>query len=154
MCARPPVLMSDKKVISVFGEPIELLIASKATNNTFCVAVQTSPPGGGPPPHKHEREEEVFVVLEGEYELFDGKEWKPLQKGEVRYSLRGNYHGFRNSGTTTGRLLFMTNAGGLDEYFAEISPLTLPQDMERFAEISKHYGYYFLPLYPPNTAEN
>ncbi len=85
------------------------------------------------------------MVLEGDYELFDGKTWKPLPKGEIGYSLRGHYHGFRNSGTSTGRILFMTNAGGLDEYFAEITSLKLPQDMDRLTEVSKHYGIYFLP---------
>jgi hypothetical protein len=35
--------------------------------------------------------------------------------------------------------------GGLDEYFAEISPLKLPQDMERLNEISRFYRYEYLP---------
>ena len=85
----------------------------------------------------------MFIVLEGDYELFDGTQWKPLKRGDVGYSLRGNYHAFRNAGTTIGRLMFITNSGGLDEYFLAISLLTLPQDTERLAEISKHYGYVF-----------
>ena len=36
----------------------------------------------------------------------------------------------------------------LDEYFALISPLELPRDFDRLTEISKHYGYVFLP--PPS----
>ena len=40
--------------------------------------------------------------------------------------------------------MFTTNAGGLDEYFQQISPLTLPNDMDHLAEISRHYGYVFL----------
>lgn len=137
--------MNDKQIIHVFGEPIEILVTSRSTNYTCCVGVQTSPPGGGPPPHKHEREEETFIVLEGTFDFFDGQEWTPFRPGEVRFSLRGNYHGFRNTGTTPGKLMFVTNAGGLDEYFALISPLELPRDFERLMEISKHYGYVFLP---------
>ena len=38
-----------------------------------------------------------------------------------------------------------TNAGGLDEYFAAISSLRLPEDMERLQEISKFCRYKYLP---------
>ena len=138
--------MNDNPIIDVFGELIEILVTSRSTNYTCCVGVQTSPPGGGPPPHKHEREEETFVVLEGDFEFFDGQDWTPFKLGEVRCSLRGHYHGFRNTGTTAGRLMFVTNAGGLDEYFTLISPLELPRDFDHLTEISKHYGYVFLPL--------
>jgi uncharacterized cupin superfamily protein len=132
-------------VISVLGESVEIFVSSKSTNYNFCVGVQTSPPGGGPPPHKHEREDETFTVLEGQYELFDGNGWIPFPKGEIRCSLRGNFHGFRNCGTTHGKMMFITNAGALDEYFEIISPLVLPKDIDRLTEVSKHYGLIFLP---------
>jgi hypothetical protein len=41
-------------------------------------------------------------------------------------------------------MMLMTNGGGIDEYFANISKLRPPQDMERLAEISSYYGYYYL----------
>ena len=140
--------MNNNPVFNIFGEPVEILVTSKATNYSFCTGVQTSPPGGGPPPHKHEREEEIFMVLEGDFEFFDGHEWSRFMKDEVKYSMRGNFHGFRNCGKTTGKLFFITTPGGLDEYFETISPLTLPEDMERLTEISKHYGYEFMAPEP------
>ncbi len=85
------------------------------------------------------------MVLEGDYEFFDGENWFPFRQGEVKCSLRGHYHAFRNNGSTMGRMMFYTNAGGLDEYFALISPLNLPKDMDRLMKISSHYGYVFLP---------
>ena len=42
-------------------------------------------------------------------------------------------------------MLFVTNGGGLDEYFAEISTLRLPEDLERLLEISKFSRYEYLP---------
>ena len=140
--------MNNNPVFNIFGEPVEILITSKATNYSFCSGVQTSPPGGGPPPHKHEREEEIFMVIEGDFEFFDGREWSRFMKDEVKYSMRGNFHGFRNCGETTGKLRFITTPGGLDEYFETISPLTLPEDMERLIEISKNYGYEFMAPEP------
>jgi uncharacterized cupin superfamily protein len=131
-------------VVKVFGEAIEIVASSHATNYTFVIGVQTSPPGGGPPPHRHLGEDEMFTVIDGEYEFFDGTAWTRFRSGEVRYSLRGNHHGFRNIGNTDGRLMFMTNGGGLDEYFAEISPLRLPEDRDRLNEISRFYRYEYL----------
>jgi mannose-6-phosphate isomerase-like protein (cupin superfamily) len=135
--------MKNNSVFNVFGETVEILVASKATNYTFCTAVQTSPPGGGPPPHKHEREEELFMVLEGEFEFFDGQSWSRFEKNEVKYSMRGNFHAFRNSGSKEGKILFTTIGGGIDEYFETISHLKLPDDMQHLIEISRHYGYEF-----------
>ena len=85
------------------------------------------------------------MVLDGDFEFLDDEGWIPFRKGEVRCSLRGTYHAFRNSGTTDGRMMFITNAGGLDGYFELISPLAVPRDMDRLNEISEHYGYVFLP---------
>ena len=68
-----------------------------------------------------------------------------FHQGEVNYSLRGSYHGSRNIGQSLGKMMFTTNGGGLDEYFAAISSLRLPEDMERLQEISKFYRYEYLP---------
>jgi quercetin dioxygenase-like cupin family protein len=136
--------MKDGTVVRVFGEKIEIIASSQSTNYTFVIGVQTSPPGGGPPPHRHLGEDELFNVIEGEFEFFDGTSWKPFHRGEIRYSLRGSYHGFRNVGQTTGVMMFTTNGGGLDDYFAEIAPLQLPRDMDRLQEISRFYRYEYL----------
>ena len=135
--------MQPHSVVSVFGETIEIVVPSSSSNYTVCIGIQTSPPGGGPPPHRHLREEETFVVLEGDYEFFDGSQWLPFKAGEVRCSLRGNNHAFRNVGMTSGRMMFITNGGGLDEYFKEISDLVLPRDMDRLNQISHYYNYEF-----------
>ena len=68
-----------------------------------------------------------------------------MTMGVSRLSLRGTYHAFRNAGQTPGRMMFMTNGGGIDEYFRAIRKLRVPEDFGRSAEISKYYGYFFLP---------
>ena len=137
--------MKNGTVINVFGEPIEIIASSATTNYSFVIGLQTSPPGGGPPPHRHLGEDEVFTVIDGEFEFFDGELWTPFHRGEVKYSLRGTYHGFRNVGHSAGKMMFTTTGGGLDEYFAEISSLRLPDDMERLQEVSRFYRYEYLP---------
>ena len=137
--------MEKGTIIPIFGEQIQIVVTSTDSNHLLVVAVQTSPPGGGPPPHRHLREEEVFTVLRGEYEFFNGVEWLPLKEGETALSPRGHYHAFRNVGQTEGKMMFHTNGGGLDEYFKLISPLRLPGDMQRMKEINDHFGYEYLP---------
>ncbi len=136
--------MNGNTIIRLQDEIIEVLVSSRSTGNAFCVAVQTSPPGGGPPPHVHAREDELFRVLDGDFELFDGHAWTPIAKDEVRFKARGQVHAFRNCGVSPGRIMFITSPGGLDEYLEEISPLAMPQDMDRLNEISRMYGISYV----------
>ena len=51
-----------------------------------------------------------------------GEETAPAQNdraaARMRKGARHSYHGFRNVGQSAGRMMFTTNGGGLDEYFA------------------------------------
>ena len=141
--------MPSNPVFQAFGEPVEILVSSKATRYAFCTNVQTSPPGGGPPPHRHAREDELFWVLDGDFEFFDGRAWRRFGKDEVKYSLRGYVHGFRNCGAGPGRMLFTAIGGGLDEYLALLSALSLPQDLAQLTEISQLCGIEFAAPAPP-----
>ena len=49
-------------------------------------------------------------------------------------------------------MMFTTNGGGLDEYFAKISSLKPPKDIERLQEISRFYRYEYLSPHPTDTA--
>jgi len=63
-----------------------------------------NPGPGGAPPHRHLGEGEVFTVIDGEFEFFDGESWVSFHRGEAKYSLRGSYHGFRNMGQSAGKM--------------------------------------------------
>jgi hypothetical protein len=91
--------MKNGTIINVFGEPIEVLASSSATNYGFVTGLQTSAPGG-PPPHRHLGEDEVFTASS---EFFDGESWVPFHRGEAKYSVRGSYHGFRSIGRSAGK---------------------------------------------------
>ena len=137
--------MKNGTVIPMLGNSMEIVVSSVSSNYNLVVGIETCRPASGPPPHRHLGEDETFTVLEGEFEFFDGGAWSPFLQGEVRYSLRGHYHAFRNVGKGTGKMMIMTNGGGLDEYFAAISSLELPRDVEEFQTISRHYHYEYLP---------
>jgi quercetin dioxygenase-like cupin family protein len=138
-------MLKAVKTFNVLGEKVEILVTSASTNGSFNMLVHNAPPGGGPPPHVHQFEDEIFTVLEGDFELFDGERYIPLEPGVPAYTLRNHPHTFRNSGTTDGKILVVVVDGKLDEYLESISPLELPRDMERLIQISAEYGITFLP---------
>lgn len=141
--------MKPLKSFTVLGELVEILVDRQMANGAFTVLTQTSPPGGGPPPHSHSREDEIFTVLEGDFELFDGTRWHPLPRGESARGVRGGVHAFRNCGQSTGKVHIIASPAGFEEYLEEISPLTLPQDMDRLLQVSESYGITFPP--PPSA---
>lgn len=144
---------TSQKQFKVFGEPVHVLFTSEDTGRSFAAITQTSPPGGGPPPHVHRNEDEIFTVLEGEYEIFDGQVWHKLGKGETAYTLRNQPHTFRNCGATAGTIQCVIVPGsGLERYLEEISVLSMPEDAPRLMEISSRYGIEFLAPEPPTSA--
>ena len=143
-------MLDDQEIITILDDlAIEIIVSSRSSNYTCCVFVETTPPGGGPPPHKHLKEEEIFTVLEGDYEYYKDGTWVPMLVGRSVLSKRDTYHAFRNFGQASGRIMLTTNGGGIDDYFRAISGLKVPKDIERLKEISSHFGYYYLS--PPET---
>src|ERR1700727_1065342 len=103
--------MKNGTIINVFGEPIEILASSTRRIMHLCLAWKP-PARAGPPPPRHLGEVEVFTVIDGEFEFFDGESWVSFHRGEAKCSLRGNYHGFRNIGQSAGKMIFTTKGGG------------------------------------------
>jgi quercetin dioxygenase-like cupin family protein len=132
--------LSPIKTIQVLGEPVELLQSGEMTNGMSAMMLQVSQPGGGPPPHKHTHEDELFFVVQGEYEFLRDGEWIKVAQGESAHAQRGSVHAFRNCGTTEGRMLFIVTPSGLERYFEELAAFSLPQDMEQIKAVSARYG--------------
>ena len=57
------------------------LAEKKDTNGAFCLVEGTLAPGSEPPPHVHSREDELFYVLEGEFNMYVGKEAFKVEAG-------------------------------------------------------------------------
>ena len=136
--------MSNREIIEIFGGlRFEVMISSQDSNSTCCALIESTPPNGGPPIHKHLREEEIFTVVEGEYEFYRQGEWLPMAHGVPILSPRDTYHAFRNVGAAVGKMLLFTNGGGLDDYFRSIANLKFPEEADRFDLISRSYGYIY-----------
>jgi quercetin dioxygenase-like cupin family protein len=150
------------------------LAESKDTNGAFFLMEATARPGTEPPPHVHTREDELFYALEGEFDVYVGKEAFKVKTGEAVFCRKLKPHAFAIR-APRGRVLILVTPGGLEEAFrSKSSPaknLDLPAgaptysttDLKQAAQRFSEYGVRFLtpdevadqlPLYPEPLPRN
>lgn len=146
--ARPLFVDPDGgKTWNIFGLQIVGKVMSEQTRGQYSVVVSTTPPGGGPPLHLHQHEDELFYVVDGEFEFVCGEEKATVGKGAVVVLPRGIPHAFRNVGEEPGMLMNTITPGGFEQFFEEIDrlPKDRPLDREVVTAIAARYGLSFLP---------
>lgn len=55
--------------VAAFGSVAMFQLEGSQTAGNLCLAFAETPPGVGPPPHVHHRDDELFLVLQGEAQL-------------------------------------------------------------------------------------
>jgi quercetin dioxygenase-like cupin family protein len=80
------------------------------------------PAGGGPPPHRHDFEE-MFHVLEGEFEVTIRDRTRRAAVGQTINIPALAPHRFRNVSDSKGRLLCLVAPSGLEEFFLGVGDL-------------------------------
>ena len=147
---------SERASYSVVGDTYTILIAGEATAGRYATIEMHIPPGGGPDPHRHACEE-MFLVVEGEVEVFfrDGHVRAPA--GAAVNVPAGAPHMFKNRGDAAVRVLNVVAPAGLDGFFAEggvpvpttaappLSEAETTAQKRRMAELAPRYGVEFLP---------
>jgi len=149
------------------------LAEKKDTNGAFFLVEAMLAPGTEPPPHVHSREDELFYVLEGEFDVYVGEKAFNVEAGECVFLPRFKPHAFVIRSPRLHVLALFTPAG-LEEAFRGMSTpaqrLELPTravtystgDLKQTAQRLGEYGARFLaqdeiadqlPLYPNPTTE-
>jgi quercetin dioxygenase-like cupin family protein len=144
------------------------LAESNDTNGAFFLVEVTMAPGNEPPPHVHLYEDELFYVLEGEFDVYVGQEAFKVRTGECVFLPRFVPHAFVVRSPRL-QLLALFTPGALEGAFrGESTPaqnLDLPSEaitysiveLEQTARRLSAYGVRFLrpdeiadqlPLYP------
>jgi mannose-6-phosphate isomerase-like protein (cupin superfamily) len=97
------------------------------------------PAGAGPGLHIHEKENELYYVLDGEFEFVCGDDRVCGGPGTFVFAPRGLPHRFKNIGSAPGRMLVSFTPGGIEGFFTELSAQTAlnPQIL---GEIAGRYG--------------
>jgi len=150
------------------------LAEKRDTNGAFFPVEAMLAPGTEPPPHVQTREDELFYVLEGEFDVYIGKEAHQLETGECVFLPRFKPHAFVIRLPRL-RVLALFTPTGLEEAFRRMSTpaqrLELPTeavtystgDLKQTAQRFSEYGARFLtpdeieerlPLYPKRLPSN
>ncbi|MDV6034254.1 MAG: cupin domain-containing protein [Phycisphaera sp. RhM] len=136
--------------IGIVGDVYRFLATGAETDGKYVTFEAVVPPGSGPPPHRHSREEESFLVLEGEMTFQLGDKRFVAGEGTFLNMPVGSLHCFKNESDKTARLLISLAPAGLEEMFFEVGqPLpneaeTAPPpneiEMNKLLEAAPRYG--------------
>jgi quercetin dioxygenase-like cupin family protein len=130
---------------SMLGTSMRFITTAASTGGRYTVLEQVTPPGWGPPRHIHSREDEIFYILEGSYELHVGDERRTVSAGASAILPRGIPHGFRNVASSDSRLLCVIAPGGLEEYFLAVAKCSAPPNPAQLVELARPFGLTLLP---------
>ena len=89
----------------MLGTTMPLIATGAETGGRYTLLEQIPPAGWGPLRHIHSREDEIFYILEGTYQVHCGDERRTLLAGACAILPRGVPHGFRNTGLAPARLI-------------------------------------------------
>ncbi len=148
--SRPAVVTQPGEgvTVSAFGNEILFQLSTEQTGGALVVGLANVPPGGRVPPHVQTREDELFLILEGDYRFFVADEWKEVRAGGLVYVPRGVPHTFQVVGERPGRHWVINAPGGFDRFFArcaEVFAVPGPPDVSRLATINADFGISLLP---------
>jgi quercetin dioxygenase-like cupin family protein len=104
--------------VRALGNEILFKLGTEQTEGTLTLGLATVPAGSGPPTHVHDVQDELFLILEGQYRVYSDGRSTDVGPGAVVYLPRGTEHTFAVLGSTTGRHWVLTTPGGFERYFA------------------------------------
>jgi quercetin 2,3-dioxygenase len=138
------------EVVKFLGvHPNDLKISSKDTGGQLSVFEYTGLGKVGPMLHIHFEQDEIFMVMEGEYRFVVGKETHVLQAGQTIFLPRGIPHTWIQL-TDKGKLIyFLQPAGKMEEFFSYMNKLKerpSPEEMDRI-----HAEHQMKVVGPPLT---
>ena len=131
---RPYSYHDGKKRLHTIGALVSVLANTEQTDGEFNLFDVLIPKDFSTPLHIHYAENVAVFVLESVLTFFWGNEKMVAQAGSYFFQPRGIPHGFRVTGSTPARILYLTTPAGLDDFVVErCKPTT---DFELVSEAS------------------
>jgi quercetin dioxygenase-like cupin family protein len=133
----------------IVGDTLTFKATAAQTGGSLMAVEVLAAPGGGPPPHVHAGEDELWYVLDGEFEILMGEETMRASAGAFAFVPRGTLHRFENVSDTPSRVLILFTPGGFEGFFfeaglpvveGESAPPLGPEEIERSREAAIRYG--------------
>jgi len=144
------------------GNLVTYLADASDTNGAYCLMEVLLQPGNEPPPHVHTREDELFYVIEGNFDAFAGEERFSVGAGGCVFLPRLKPHAFIIRSPEL-RVLALFTPGGIGEAFRVIDApakhLGLPENVithSRFdiEETARRMSGRGVRLLTPDEIEN
>lgn len=107
--------------IAAFGSTLQVKLGGEDTAGALTLGIGTTPPNVGPPLHVHHRDDEFFIVIEGEMEFCIGDVWHKVGPGAVVFAPKNIPHKFRNAGQTPSKHWVFTVPSGFDTFYRQCS---------------------------------
>ena len=131
------------------GGIYRIVASAEETGNALFAFEATEPPGGGPPLHIHTREDEFFLVLDGDVTFYIDGQVIRRGPGGSAFVPRGAAHCFRNTSDRAARLLVLFTPGDIEgffEYGAAVNGAPPSEElmMERLIALSEPFGLQVL----------
>ena len=138
-CERQPTLVRASEGES-FSDGLICRVTTASTQGAYCAFEITTPPGEGVPLHVHDREDEIYYILEGAYEIECGGTIFTAEIGAMAVLPRGLTHAFRNVADTSSRALTLFIPGGFDMFVAELNRMDAQSDSAAREAVRRKYG--------------
>src|SRR6266700_501985 len=104
------------------GESQVVLLHGKQTNNTISMMGATNLPNSGPPWHVHTLEDEIWHVIDGEYDIQVDENMFRAGPGATVFGPRNHKHTYRDVGESgVGRILTIFTPAGVEDIFLEFN---------------------------------
>ncbi|MBS1870254.1 MAG: quercetin 2,3-dioxygenase [Actinobacteria bacterium] len=100
---------------------VEMLATGEDTEGRYTLFEVNGPPGDEPPLHLHHNDDEAFLVLEGELEVWIGSTHTTLRPGDYALLPKGVPHIYRVSSAEPARWLVLLAPAGFDNFLRAVS---------------------------------
>ena len=132
---KPFIVKAGKARFTEFNPMGVLKVSAKDTNGEFCLFESQNEMGpmAGPPLHLHKFQDEIFMIIEGEYLFQVGNEKIKASAGDTVFGPRTVPHTFYQI-SKKGHMIFSYNPAGKMEVIMEAMSKFMPQNPESFAK--------------------
>ncbi|WP_019587684.1 cupin domain-containing protein [Deinococcus apachensis] len=139
----------DGQPVVAPGEEVTFKLTGRDTNGALALGLVTTQPGGGPPPHIHHREDELFILVEGELQVGSVEGWMTARAGDVVFLPAGSVHTFHNAGVVPSRHWVLTTPPGFEQFYPRFAAILNgaqdgPPDLARLGATATEYGIELL----------
>ena len=145
--------VSAANQVEWLGATYKTILSPDHTGGAMSIIDSVSPAHSGPPLHVHSGEDEIFVVLSGEMQVFCDGKISAAGPGQAIFLPRGKEHSFRVVGDMPCRHLVILTPGGFEGFFTQMAQnrCRIPEDMNQIASTAETYNLAFTG--PPLGAE-